>query len=232
MTDNSTFQSLLCDLDDTLYPPHAGLMKAVGDRISRYMVERVGIPPDVTQQLRRHYHDEYGTSMRGLIVNHSIDPESYLGFVHDLPLEQYIQPSAALDEMLTSIPLRKVIFTNASREHARRVLNVLGVQHHFERIIDVRDFGFHSKPHPLAYQRGLQILGACPPQCIIIDDSARNLAPAKEMGMTAVLVGDGQPPDARRVPGAVDLHIENILGLADAIQPLLASSGSTSAPGH
>ena len=134
--------------------------------------------------------------------------------------------------MLTGIPLRKVIFTNASREHARRVLHVLGVQHHFERIIDVRDFGFHSKPHPLAYQRGLQILGARPPQCIIVDDSARNLAPAMEMGMTAVLVRNGQPPEARCVPGAVDLHIENILGLADAIQPLLASSGSTSAPGH
>jgi len=232
MTDNSVFQFLLCDLDDTLYRTHSGLMQAIGDRISRYMVEHVGISPDVTQQLRSHYHDEYGTSMRGLIVNYDIDPESYLGFVHDLPLEQYIQPSAALDEMLTGIPLRKVIFTNASREHARRVLRVLGVPYHFERIIDVRDFAFHSKPHPLAYQRGLRILGARPPQCIIVDDTARNLAPAMEMGMTTVLVGNGQPTDTRYLPGAVDLHIEDVLGLADAIQPLLASSGNTSAPGH
>ena len=216
------FRFLVCDLDDTLYPTSAGIMPAVGQRINRYMIERVGIPPDEAKLLRRLYFNQYGTTMRGLIVNYGIDPEDYLAFVHDLPLEEYIRPNPALGAMLSAIPLRKVVFTNASREHAGRVLGILGVGGHFERIIGVRDFGYYSKPNPEAYQSILQILGARPAECIMVEDAARNLAPAKALGMTVVLVDGGAPP-LDCASGDVDVCIGDILGLAEAIRPLLAT---------
>jgi putative hydrolase of the HAD superfamily len=214
------FRFLLCDLDDTLYPMDAGIMKMVGERINRFMIEHLDIPPKIAPQLRNFYHQQYGTSMRGLILHYGINPESYLEFVHDLPLEQSIQPNPALDAMLSGICLSKVIITNASREHAQRVLSILGVAHHFEWIVDVRDFGYCSKPHRMAYQRTLHILAAQPGECIIVEDMARNLVPALQMGMTGVLVSNGQaatPP----APGAADYYIGDILDLRRAIQPLL-----------
>ena len=156
------YRFLLCDLDNTLYPPDSGLMRAVGRRMVRYIVERVDVPPQDAERLKLEYYQQYGTTMRGLILHHGIDPEDYLAFVHDVPLEGYIQPNPDLNTMLTGIPLRKAVFTNADREHAIRVLDLLGVRHHFERIVDVRDFGFNSKPHLSPYQAILSVLDARP----------------------------------------------------------------------
>ncbi len=216
-----SYRFLVCDLDDTLYPTSAGIMPAVGRLINRYMIERVGIAPDDAKVLRRLYFNRYGTTMRGLIVNYGIDPDDYLAFVHAVPLEEYIRPNPALDAMLGSIPLRKVVFTNASREHADRVMGILGVGRHFERIVDVRDFGYYSKPNPEAYQAILDILDARPEECIMVEDAVRNLAPARALGMTVVLV-DGGVPLLDCASGDEDmLCIRDILGLAEAIRPLL-----------
>jgi putative hydrolase of the HAD superfamily len=212
------YRFLLCDLDNTLYPPDSGLMAAVGRRMIRYIVERVNLPPDEAEQLKLEYYHKYGTTMRGLILHHGIDPEDYLAFVHDVPLENYIGPNPDLHTMLTRIPLRKAVFTNADGDHAMRVLDLLGVRHHFERIVDVRDFGFNSKPHPSAYQRMLDVLDTRPDECIMVDDSADNLAPAKDLGMLTVFVGNVSSPEAPSRDGA-DVHILDILDLADAIRP-------------
>jgi putative hydrolase of the HAD superfamily len=213
---------LLCDLDNTLYPPDSGVMSAVGQRMVRYIIERVGLPPDDAAQLKLQYYQQYGTTMRGLILHHRIDVEDYLAFVHDVPLEGYIQPNPKLEEMLSSIPLRKAVFTNADGEHARRVLGILGVRHHFERIIDVRDSGFNCKPHLSAYRRILAVLDTRPDECVMVDDSADNLAVAKGLGMLTVFVGNESSPEAPLRDGA-DVHITDILDLADAIRPWMKS---------
>ena len=165
-----------------------------------------------------HYYLTYGTSLRGLLINYAIDPESYLDFVHRVPVEQYVQPNPGLAPMLESIPLPKAIFTNATREHARRVMEILGVAHCFDTVIDIRDIGYQSKPNAEAYRRALGILEASPTECLFAEDSARNLAPAREMGMTGVLVGNNGGPHP---PSAADVHIGNILELAGAVLPLL-----------
>jgi putative hydrolase of the HAD superfamily len=222
VTDKPHFRFLLCDLDNTLYPPNSGVMQAVGRLIARYISDRLEVPPEDAEGLKRQYYRQYGTTMRGLILHHGIDPEDYLGFVHDLPLEQYIQPNPDLDAMLGRIPLRKAVSTNADREHAGRVLDVLGIRHHFERIIDVRDFGFNSKPHQNAYRRILEILNARAEECILVDDSIHNLTSAQAMGMLTVLVGASSPPAEPSQDGA-DICIADILDLADAICPWLMS---------
>jgi putative hydrolase of the HAD superfamily len=215
---NPRYRFLLCDLDNTLYPPDSGLMPAVAGRMLRYIVERVDLPSDEAEQLKHQYYQKYGTTMRGLILHHGVDPEDYLAFVHDVPLASYILPNPALDAMLASIPLHKAVFTNADGDHAVRVLDQLGVRRHFEWIVDVREFGFNSKPHPSAYQRILDVLGACPDECVMVDDSAENLAPAKNLGMLTVLAGNKTPLQTTSRNDA-DVHITDILDLADAIRP-------------
>jgi putative hydrolase of the HAD superfamily len=195
-------RAILFDLDDTLYPRSAGVMGQIREMILRYMRTRLDLTPEEADALRRHYLHTYGTTMRGLQIHHQIEPNEYLDFVHDIPLHEYIRPNPALDAALASLPQQKAVFTNASREHAERVLDVLGVRHHFDHIVDVRDVDFESKPRLAAYRRACELLQLRPEECMLVEDNVRNLVPAKELGMVTVLVGEDG--DAAAGAGAVD----------------------------
>jgi len=82
--DKPQYQYILFDLDETLYPKEAGLMKVIGERISLYMIQELNIPADDVALKKRTYYQKYGTSLRGLMEEHHIDPASYLHFVHDV----------------------------------------------------------------------------------------------------------------------------------------------------
>jgi putative hydrolase of the HAD superfamily len=208
-----TIQTILFDLDDTLYPRSAGVLGQVRELILSYMRTHLDLAPDEADALRRHYLHTYGTTMRGLQIHHQIDADEYLDYVHDIPLHQYLQPNLALDRALASLPQRKVVFTNASREHAERVLDTLGVRRHFDRIVDVRDVEFESKPQATAYRRICQLLDLRPEQCALVEDNVRNLRPAKELGMTTVLVGEGGEADG----AVVDYTIARIEEIAEVL---------------
>jgi putative hydrolase of the HAD superfamily len=187
---------LLFDLDETLYPREAGVMGQIRILILRFIRERLHLDEEEADRLRRQYLATYGTTLRGLQANDDIDPEDYLRFVHNIPLEHYIQPNHSLDAVLASLPQRKVVFTNASREHAERVLTLLGIRDRIDRIVDIRDMDYESKPEPAAYRRVCDLLDARPEECLLVEDNARNLRPARALGMTTVLVQDGSgPPD-------------------------------------
>ncbi len=183
-------RTILFDLDDTLYPRQAGIMGQIRALILRYIQTRLDLSTSEADNLRRHYLETYGTTMRGLQVNHHIDPDDYLRYVHNIPLNEYLEPNPRLDGVLASLPQEKIIFTNASREHAEAVLAVLGIRRHFAQIVDVRDMDYESKPQPTAYRRICELLNVQPNECLLVEDNVRNLQPAKLVGMTTVLVGD------------------------------------------
>jgi putative hydrolase of the HAD superfamily len=191
-------RTILFDLDDTLYPRESGVMGEIRRLILDFVRTRLCLSVEEADALRGAYLHDYGTTMRGLQVNHQIDAEDYLRYVHDIHLENHIRPNQDLDLVLAAMPQEKVVFTNASREHAQRVLGLLGITHRFSRIVDVRDLSFESKPQVAAYLRACEILGAAPEECMLVEDNVQNLIPAKRLGMTTVLVGDGaSQPDSR-----------------------------------
>jgi putative hydrolase of the HAD superfamily len=210
---------LVFDCDDTLYPRGSGLMQAISERISRYMIERMGMDPDIVPGLRRQYWREYGTTSRGLQVLHELDVEDYMHYVHDLPLGEYIDPDPALEAALASLPQRKVVFTNATVEHARAVLDAVGVSRHFEGIYDAFFLRNEGKPAPGGYRRLLEALGVAGENCLFAEDSARNLRPARLLGMVTVLV-DPLPDDG--VDGA-DYVIERIADIGRVVKEIRRS---------
>jgi putative hydrolase of the HAD superfamily len=218
-----SYTTLFFDLDDTLYPCTSGLWGAIRDRMGRYMAERVGLPEAEVPTIRRHYFETYGTTLRGLQKHHNVDTDDYLAYVHDLPLEEYIQPNPALHALLVSLPQRRFIFTNADAAHARRVMQVLGVADCFEQIIDVRAIEFSCKPEPLAYLRALMLAGdPAPRDCVLLDDSPINLAPACQLGFTTVMIS----PGCERNPAAT-YSISSLLSLPQVLPALWNGSGAT-----
>jgi len=125
------------DLDDTLYRRENGVWLAIRGRIEGYMHERLRIPKSKVAALRQAYLTTYGSSLRGLMENYQIDPDEYLLYVHDVDIEGLIRPNANLAKALAQLPQRKWVFTNASLEHARRVLAALGISQHFSGILDI-----------------------------------------------------------------------------------------------
>jgi len=143
-------------------------------------------------------------------------------FVHDVPVEELVGYDARLDAALEAIDAQKVIFTNASCEHAERVLAARKLRRHFSRIIDIRDMDWVCKPDPRVYPRLVSMLDVPAERCMLVEDNVRNLRPAAEIGMLTVLV-DGRPED-----GAVHFFIDEIWQIG-ALYASLAISGQPSA---
>ena len=205
---------IIFDLDDTLYPRNSGLLQEVGRRIEAWLCAHFELTRDEAVAMRRDYFLRYGTTLGGLVALHDVDVHEYLAFVHDVPLEEYLDPDPALAAMLDSIPLRRAVYTNATSEYAGRVLRALGVTGCFERVIGIEEIGLRNKPYLDAYEQMLALLGARGPECIMVEDSARNLRPAKSLGMTTVLV-DVEPD------GNADFVVENVLDVGEVVKSLL-----------
>jgi putative hydrolase of the HAD superfamily len=191
----------------------------------RYLIERMGFSPEEAETRRVRYFQQYGTTLRGLMTEETVDVEDYLTFVHDIDLAGYIRPSPALDAMLRGIRLAKVVFTNATQEHAWRVLDALGVADHFPFVIDIRAMNFVNKPDPHAYRRILDLIGAQGEECIIVEDNPRNLLPARALGMTTILVDHAEC-------GEVDYCVADILGVGDVVARIRKSEGGGNDADH
>ncbi|HEY43217.1 MAG TPA: pyrimidine 5'-nucleotidase [Anaerolineae bacterium] len=204
----SNYRVLFLDLDDTLYPSTCGLWQAISDRIIDFMTDRLDMSAIKADELRKEYFLAYGTTFNGLRIHHNVDPLDYLDFVHDVPIDIYIQPDPELNKMLMSVVAKRVIFTNASRDHAERVTRRLGIEKQIDQVIDIIALDYHNKPKPSAYSRALSLTGEKDPTtCLLVDDRSRNLIPGGAMGMTTVLVGE-QETDPH-----VDFHINLITQL-------------------
>lgn len=190
---------ILFDLDETLYPPTTGLMPAIGDRMRVYLEQEYAMPPERAQDLQKRYWQEFGTTLRGLMLEREIDPQHYLNFVHDVDVTRYLKPNPQLRAQLQDIPYVKVIVTNADVPHAQRVLAQLGIADQFERIFDIVFFEYESKPARGAYERVLRALAARGDECILVEDTARNLDSARELGIQTILLVH---PEARVQPTA------------------------------
>jgi putative hydrolase of the HAD superfamily len=172
----------LFDLDDTLYPASTGLFGHVSRRITRRIAATLGVPEDEARTRQRALWRQYGTSLRGLQVEHGIDPEPFLLDVHDVPVEEILAPDPVLALLLERLPGERHVFTNGPSEFAHRVLRRLGVDALFTRVFDIRHADFVPKPDPHPYRRAMEVLGAPADTLVLIDDAPQNLAQARALG--------------------------------------------------
>lgn len=204
---------ILFDLDNTLYSRDLDLWRLIHERITAYVGRELALPLEEAEIVQRLYWIEYGTTLTGLIQEHGMDPAPYLADVHDVNVGEHLQPNPVLDAILTALPQRKAVFTNATAAHARNVLTALDILEHFEMLIGLDEVGYLSKPNPLAYERCLRLLDVAPERCLFIEDSPVNLVPAEAMGMKTVLVGPQNSNHADYTIARVE-EIGRIFGLA------------------
>ena len=188
--DLSHIDAWVFDLDDTLYPREQGVMSLVQGRINAFMVDAVGLPSDEARILQKQFLNEHGTTLAGLMANYAIDPERFLREVHDVPLDS-LEPNPRLDAVLAGLPGRKYVLTNGARFHAARVLERIGITGRFDGVFAIEDMDLTPKPAPSTYRPFVERFDVDPHRAVFFEDTPRNLAPAKALGMATVLIGDG-----------------------------------------
>lgn len=181
-------RSWVFDLDDTLYPPESQFMGLIQQRINAYMVRTVDLPADEAMVVQKAYLREYGTSLAGLMAHYRIDPHDFLAEVHDVPLD-LLQPDPGLRAALERLEGPRIVFTNGSMAHAKRVLEKLELADLFHGLFSLEDAELIPKPDPRTFARMTQRFGVDPAEAAFFEDTVRNLPPAKAIGMTTVLVG-------------------------------------------
>lgn len=187
------FDAILFDLDNTLYTEKCGIFDLIDQRMNDWLISRLKVPESEVNEFRHKYFVKYGTTLRGLMLHHEVDPHDFLHYVHDVPVHEFLSADLELRRSLSSIRTRKVVFTNSDLRHANRILTALGVRDLFEHIFDIEAMRFIPKPNPEPYRMALEYLGVPPARCLLIDDMERNLEPARELGMRTILIGDGTP---------------------------------------
>lgn len=175
------------DLDNTLYCAATDLFSAIDRRMAEFISNALQVDGPEAKRIQKDYFRDYGTTMRGLMVNHDIDPEIFLEFVHAIDVT-VLSPDAALDSALGRLEGTKYVFTNGSLDHAIKVMDRLGVTRHFAAIFDIAAAGYVSKPDPGAYRALVARHRIRPAETVIFEDLSRNLAPAADLGMTTVWV--------------------------------------------
>ena len=177
---------ILFDLDDTLYPASLGLFRLVAERIRTFIAQALDLAEDEARELQRAYWRRYGTSLYGLMQEHAVDPEPFLEFVHDVPVERYLTPNPVLAEHLAALPARRHVFTNGPSEFAERVLAALGYDGIFSEIFDIRRAGYVPKPNDGPYDAIVEAFGTAPRTVVLVEDALQNLPPARARGWRTV----------------------------------------------
>jgi len=175
------------DLDNTLYPPQARLFDQIEVRMTRYVMDSLGVPKPEADRLRLHYWQLYGTTLAGLMHEHGVDPTPYLTEVHDISLD-HLEVDAALADHIGALPGRRIVYTNGSRPYAERVLEARGLGGVFDAVYGVEHAEFRPKPERAAFETVFALDGVEPARAAMFEDDPRNLAAPHALGMRTVHV--------------------------------------------
>jgi putative hydrolase of the HAD superfamily len=194
------------DLDNTLYPASSNLFAQVHVRMTEFIAGYLDVDAEEARRLQRSYFREHGTTLRGLMTVHGLDPQRFLDFVHEIDLS-VLPPAVELDRALAALPGRKLVFTNGSTRHAERILEHLGLAGHFTGIFDIAAAGYIPKPDPAGYAALVERFGVTAHRSAMVEDMAKNLVPAAALGMTTVWV---RTDHDWAVEGSSEPHVHHV----------------------
>ena len=175
------------DLDNTLYSGKTRVFEQVDKKMSKYISEKLNITVEEARKIQKNYFHEYNTTLNGMIKNHKIDANEFLEFVHDIDID-FLKKDEKLAEEMKKLEGKKIIFTNGSKKHAINVTRRIGIEQYFDGIFDIVDSDFIPKPSIEPYKKLVEKHKIDPKLCAFVEDIARNLKPAYEMGMKTVWI--------------------------------------------
>ena len=177
------------DLDNTLYPPKENIFSQIDKKMTTFISENLKISHEEAFNIQKQNFIDHGTTLAGFMNtgNSKINPDKFLEYVHDINLNS-LKEDNKLRKILLMLPGKKYIFTNGTKKHAENVLKKLNLENIFQSIFGIKEANYLPKPNIETYNLFLKINNIDPKTSIMFEDMGRNLIPAKELGMTTVLL--------------------------------------------
>jgi len=192
MKDLQSIKFWIFDLDNTLYSGNTRVFAQVDKKMTEYISKKLEVDKEEAKKIQKNYFHKYNTTLNGMIKNHKINAHEFLEFVHDINID-FLQKNPELAKEIEKLNGIKIIFTNGSKKHALNVTKRLGIDQLFDDIFDIVDCNFIPKPLIEPYKKLVEKHKIDPKLCVLVEDIARNLKPAYEMGMKTVWIENNEP---------------------------------------
>lgn len=183
------------DLDDTLYAISPELGAVFDERMRSFIEREIGLSPDKATALQHDLFRRHGATARGLMIEHGIQPDAFLEYVHDVD-HATITPDPILADLMGKLPGRRFVLTNSPLSHATQTIDRIGITAHLSDVFDFASFGGHTKPSRQVYDALVERTGATPARTAMFEDIVRNLVEPQKLGMATILV---VPPHMRDI---------------------------------
>ena len=187
---NKKIDTWIFDLDNTLYSADSGIFQQVHVLMGKFVSKHLNIDINEAKIIQKKYYKKHGTTLRGLMDNHGVDPDEFLREVHTLDYS-IVNPDEKLNKELKKLSGRKIIYTNANLQHVNDVLKRLNLTNAFDEIFDIKMADYIPKPELKPYKLIINKYELDPKKTIMFDDIAKNLVPAKNVGFTSVWIDAG-----------------------------------------
>lgn len=178
------------DMDDTLYDATTYVFPVMGRLMREWMTRELGIPESEVGDVRDALWHKYGATLRGLMAEYNIDGHAFLKETHEIDVSA-VPRDEAMVERIRRLPGRKLLFSNTTRFFGERVTKQIGLDGVLDGLFTIEDGGLWPKPHAQAYDAFLSRFGVNPKTACFFEDSAQNLKPAHDLGMTTVWITRG-----------------------------------------
>ena len=217
----NSFQNWIFDLDNTMYDINLGLFKKISNRITDFIMSKYSLDIDQAKKIQKEYYLKYGLTLRGLIIEKKLEPEEFLDYVHDVEHPE-LEKNDQLISKIRILEGKKIIFTNATSKHAKKILKILELEHDFDQIIDIKDLEYIPKPDKRSYKKLLECLNLNKEnldKTIFFEDTVKNLIPAKELGITTVWMKNSiNEKDFMKNCNFIDYSFNNLNEFLDTIK--------------
>ena len=189
-------EAWIFDLDNTLYPRSTNLFQQVDQRIRAYVAKLLNVDEAEAERIQKGFYREHGTTLRGLMLTHNVDPDEFLEFVHDID-HGVVQPDPALGAAHPAAARQEIHLHQRLAPAMPRRWRSGSASRRISRTSSTSSPpNLVPKPERETYDRFVKRFGVAPERAAMFEDLARNLVVPKAVGMTTVLV---VPPGTREV---------------------------------
>ncbi len=223
MREFKNLKNFIFDCDGVLYSDLEAVFGQVSERMTQYISKKLDLDLVKAKELQTNYFHKYNTSLNGLMIHHDIKAEDFLEYVHDIDLK-FMKKDLVLREELLKLKAKKFVFTNGSHSHVKNITKSLGIEDLFDGMFDITDCNFIPKPAVEPYKLLVKKFDINPEETVFIEDIAKNLEPAKKIGMKTVwLINNEYWGKKDSDKNFIDLKIENLSSFLKEINILKAA---------
>ena len=223
MKEFKKIKNFIFDCDGVLYNDLEKVFGQVSKKMTEYIAKKLNLDLEKAKELQTNYFHKYNTSLNGLMIHHKINPDEFLKYVHDINLD-FLEKDLVLRKELLKLEAKKIVFTNGSNDHVANITKHLGIDDLFDGVFDIVDCNFIPKPAIESYEKLSKKFNINPNETLFIEDIAKNLEPAKKLGMKTVwLVNNEYWGKKDSDKDFIDLKIKNLSSFLKEINILQAA---------